>query len=275
MHGVEEWLPAKVLSPTQVTQFLNCPAKWYFRYFLDLEEPVTSATALGKAFHETIAHNFRGKVETRCDLPVDEGLEYFRTSLGRHLECAVLTIGAHLDELMDLGTVMVQKYMQEAVPLIHPAAVETRVASVIGGVKVRGFVDLLDVMGRIVDAESALKPMRGISHDHRLQLTSYVMITPQATGVCRLDTVTKSRTVSLVQKTFEIRPEDRQYAETIYPMVQDSIREGSSSHDAAVRCAPASIAVSGASAKKSLAARCGRNGPDRHEVVTRIVSSTH
>ena len=229
MQGVEEWLPAaavEVLSPTQVTQFLNCPAKWYFRYFLDLEEPVTSATALGKAFHETIAHNFRRKVETRYDLPVDKCLEYFRTSLGRHLECAVLTVGAHLVELMDLGTVMVQKYMQEAAPLIQPAAVETRVASVIGGVKVRGFVDLLDVEGRIVDAKSALKPMRGISHDHRLQLISYVMITPQATGVCRLDTVTKSRTVSLVQKSFEIRPEDRQYAETIYPMVQDSICEG-------------------------------------------------
>lgn len=52
------WRPAEALSPSQVTQFLNCPAKWYFRYFLDLEEPPTGATAFGKAFHETIAHNF-------------------------------------------------------------------------------------------------------------------------------------------------------------------------------------------------------------------------
>ncbi len=193
-------------------------AKWYFRYFLDLEEPVTSATALGKAFHETIAHNFRRKIETRNDLPVDECFEYFRPLLGRHLECAVLKRGEQPVELMDLGMAMLDKYMQEAAPLIQPAAVETRVAVVIGGVKVRGFVDLLDVEGRIVDAKSALKPMRGVSHDHRLQLTSYVMITPQATGSCRLDTVTKSRTVSLVPKSFEVKTEDRRYAETIYPM---------------------------------------------------------
>jgi hypothetical protein len=36
--------------------------------------------------------------------------------------------------------------------------------------------------GRIIDSKSALKPFRGIAHDHRLQLTSYVMITPAASG---------------------------------------------------------------------------------------------
>ena len=54
-------LLAEVLSPSQVSQFLNCPAKWMFRYLLDLKDPGTAATALGKAFHETIAHNFRQK----------------------------------------------------------------------------------------------------------------------------------------------------------------------------------------------------------------------
>jgi putative RecB family exonuclease len=226
MNNAEGWLPAEVLSPTQATQFLNCPAKWYFKYFLDLEEPATSATALGRAFHETIAHNFRRKIETRTDLSVDESLEHFRTALGQHLEHTALRRDEHPVELMDLGAAMIEKYMREAAPLIQPAAVETRVSGVIGGVKIQGFVDLLDVDGRIVDSKSALKPMKGLSHDHRFQLTSYVMITPQATGACRLDTVTKSRTVSLVQKTFDVNADDRRYAENIYPMVQDSIREG-------------------------------------------------
>jgi hypothetical protein len=52
------------------------------------------------------------------------------------------------------------------------------------------------------------------------------MITPAASGACRLDTVTKGKTVSLIQKSFFINDKDRHYAETIYPMVQDSIREG-------------------------------------------------
>jgi RecB family exonuclease len=222
----EAWLPAEVLSPSQVTQFLHCPAKWYFRYLLDLPEPATAPTALGKAFHEAIAHNFRHKLQTRSDLPLTEALESFRSSLGQHLESAALAGGVDAVEIFDLGTVMLQKYLCEAAPLIQPAAVETAVAGMIGGIKVRGYVDLLDTNGRIIDTKSALKPMKGISHDHKLQLTSYAMITPAASGLCRLDTVTKGRTVSLTQKSFQIGPADRRYAETVYPMVQESIREG-------------------------------------------------
>lgn len=46
-----------------------------------------------------------------------------------------------------------------------------------------------------------------------------------ASGPCRLDTVTKGRTIALTQKNFLVGPADRRYAETIYPMVQESIRE--------------------------------------------------
>jgi hypothetical protein len=72
-----ETLLAEVLSPSQVSLFLNCPAKWMFRYLLDVKDPGTAATALGKAFHETIAHNFRQKRETARDLPLAECVEFF------------------------------------------------------------------------------------------------------------------------------------------------------------------------------------------------------
>ena len=98
-------------------------------------------------------------------------------------------------ELLELGTTMVAKYLGEAAPLIQPAAVESRVAGIIGGVRVSGYVDLLDAEGRLIDSKSAIKPIKGIAHDHRLQLTSYAMITPAATGACRLDTVTKGKNV--------------------------------------------------------------------------------
>lgn len=217
---------AEVLSPSQVSQFLNCPAKWMFRYLLDLKEPGTAATALGRAFHETIAHNFRQKAETSNDLPLAECLDCFRKALGPQLEEVKLQKGEHPMELLELGEVMVTRYIEDAAPLIQPAAVESRVPGVIGGVKVAGYVDLLDIEGRIVDSKSTLKPSVGIAHDHRLQLTSYVMITPAASGICRLDTVTRGKTARLIHKSFAITEQDRRYAEMIYPMVQDSIREG-------------------------------------------------
>ena len=226
MQTEPETLLADVLSPSQVSLFLNCPAKWMFRYLLDVEDPGTAATALGKAFHETIANNFRQKQETACDLPLAECIEFFGNVLGRELEQAKLQKDEHPMELLELGTTMVTKYLGEAAPLIQPAAVESRVAGVIGGVRVSGYVDLLDAEGRLIDSKSAVKPIKGIAHDHRLQLISYAMITPAATGACRLDTVTKGKTVTLVQMSFRVSEKDRQYAEIVYPMVQDSIREG-------------------------------------------------
>jgi hypothetical protein len=80
---------------------------------------------------------------------------------------------------------MIAKYMEEAAPSIQPAVVESRVSGLIGGVKVSGYVDLLDTEGRLIDSKSSTKPIKGIAHDHRLQLTSYAMITPAASGACR------------------------------------------------------------------------------------------
>jgi hypothetical protein len=197
-----------------------------FRYLLNLREPETSALALGKAFHETIAYNFRQKQDSRQDLPTAECVEFFRTALGEHLEQAVLEKSEHPVELLELGSAMVEKYLVEAAPLIQPAAVESRVFGRIGGVKVAGYLDLLDVQGQIIDSKSTLKVRKGIMHDHRLQLTSYVMVTPAASGVCRLDTVTKGKTVDLIHKSFTVTEADRRYAEALYPMIQESIREG-------------------------------------------------
>jgi hypothetical protein len=52
------------------------------------------------------------------------------------------------------------------------------------------------------------------------------MITPGAGGSCRLDTLTKTKTVELVQQSCEIGPEERRYAETLHPMVQEAMRDG-------------------------------------------------
>ena len=107
---------AEVLSPSQISQFLNCPAKWMFRYLLDFKDPGTAATALGTAFHETIAHNFRQKRETARDLPLAECLEFFRNAFGRQLETIRLQKDEHPMELLELGETMVAKYIWEAAP---------------------------------------------------------------------------------------------------------------------------------------------------------------
>ena len=67
----------ELLSPSQVSTYLTCPAKWYFRYLVGLTEPATGALALGKAFHATLATNFRRKLASGHDLEPVEVHEVF------------------------------------------------------------------------------------------------------------------------------------------------------------------------------------------------------
>jgi hypothetical protein len=58
--------PAPVLSPSQVRCFLDCPARWWFKYGLQLPERKNSSLALGLAVHQALEVNFREKLETQC-----------------------------------------------------------------------------------------------------------------------------------------------------------------------------------------------------------------
>jgi hypothetical protein len=129
-------------------------------------------------------------------------------------------------DLASTGDALVTAYISEAARSIQPRAVEQAVTGEIAGVKVRGIIDVLDVNGCVLDFKTASKRPNGVTTEHGLQLTTYVMIAPGASGVCRLDTVTKTKTVQVIQQTYDVGPDERRFAETLYPMVQDSIRDG-------------------------------------------------
>ena len=54
--------PAPVLSPSQVRCFFDCPARWWFKYGLQLPERKNSSLVLGLAVHQALEVNFRQKV---------------------------------------------------------------------------------------------------------------------------------------------------------------------------------------------------------------------
>ena len=217
---------ANVLSPTQVRTFLDCSAKWWFRYGLRLPEPKTSSLALGSAVHEAIAENFRQKIETRQDLDLFGITALFRQSWARQRDETDFQPDEDPDQLRLLGEQLVQKYLEEAAPSVDPAGVEFEVAGRIGGVPVRGFVDLMDVHGAIIDVKTASRKPSGISFDHVLQLATYRSLSPHASGEARLDTLVKTKTVQLVQHRCTLTEPDLHAARVLYPLVQEGIRGG-------------------------------------------------
>jgi hypothetical protein len=159
-----------------------------------------------------------GRRETKPDLPVEELEESFGEAFAIAAEDDEFGEDEEPAALIETGRAPVRKYMADAAAWIEQQAVELPVEGMIAGGRLQGVVDLPDIEGRIIDCKTAARRPVGITPEHRLQLATYSMITPAASGSCRLDTVPKAKAVQLVQQSCEIGAEERRYAETLYPM---------------------------------------------------------
>lgn len=218
-------IPA-ILSPTSLTTFMDCSAKWFYRKVLNLPETRGSALGLGSAVHEALAENFRQKIETKEDLPTEGVTALFVDAFSRQLDSIVLQADESADELKQMGETLVRVYMDQAAPSIEPAAVEQAVEGLIGDVPVHGYIDILTTDGTVIDIKTASKKPSGITSDHRLQLTTYAMLEPAASGKCRRDAIAKTKTVTLTQATMEVSDADRKLTTRLYSIARDQMRTG-------------------------------------------------
>ena len=216
----------EVLSPTQVRTYLDCSARWWFKYGLGLPEGKNSAMALGSAVHRALEANFREKIDTREDLDTLGVVALFREAWCKQAEQTEFRDVENPAEIGKVGEQLVAKYMDEAAPRIQPAAVELDVRGEIAGVAVRGIVDLLDVDGRVIDVKTAGRKPSGVAPDYAFQLATYRQLAPGASGEARLDTLVKTKAVQLVQQAYTVSDQDIRATEVIYPLVQQGIRGG-------------------------------------------------
>jgi len=228
--------PGDVLSPSSGNQYLGCSAKYFFRKIRRLPDPPTGALCLGAAVHHAVGANFAEKVESKQNLPTEGVVALYRQAwelkIAGKLDPYESELPAEFrddedpDQLKKTGEVLVRKYMDEVAPTIQPAAVEIRVNGRLGGVAVRGYVDLLDISGRIIDLKTAARKPSDVSPSYRFQVATYAQLTPGASGQARLDTLTTTNSPALVQQEFSIAQADVDSTDKLYPLVQRSIRAG-------------------------------------------------
>lgn len=217
---------ASVLSPSQVRGFMACPASWWFKYGLKLPDPTNAGRALGIAVHDALLANFAQKVETKEDLDVTGVLGLYNKGIAEQLDKAELTVTDNIAEIRDTGRDLVQKYMLEEAANVDPAAVEISIDGEIGGVKVRGRLDLLETNGTIRDVKTACRKPSTIDPMYRFQVATYRQLADGASGLVQLDTLVKTKTPQLVQQPFQIDGADLQLTETTYPLAQTAMRTG-------------------------------------------------
>ena len=122
------------------------------------------------------------------------------------------------------GEALVGKYLDEVAPTIEPAAVELHVEGEIGGVRVQGFIDVLDVEGRIIDIKTAKASPSGIDPMNRFQVATYRKLTPEASGKARIDTLVKTKTPKIILQSFEVTQEDLRATHTIYARASQAMQ---------------------------------------------------
>jgi hypothetical protein len=218
--------PGDVLSPSQVSSIMDCAYRWYGKYVLELPDPPTGNLALGRAVHSALAENFSQKCETKVDLPVIGVVALFREAWYLESEHAEFRDDEEPRELGRTGEVLVAKYMDEAAPLIDPAAVEMHVEGVINGVPVQGFLDVLDVEGRVIEIKTAKARPPSIDPMHRFQVSTYCRLANRAICAGRIDTLVKTKSPQLIQQSFSITEQELRATDTLYPLAQELMRSG-------------------------------------------------
>jgi CRISPR/Cas system-associated exonuclease Cas4 (RecB family) len=108
--------------------------------------------------------------------------------------------GESADDLKEAGEAMTRVFMEQAAPQTMPAAIEEHVEGEIGGVSVHGYIDVRTTDGRIIDIKTRSANL-GVTPAHRLQVATYAILHPEASGRATIATLTKTKTVSLCQDT--------------------------------------------------------------------------
>ena len=215
---------AAVLSPTQVRCFMDCHARWWFKYTLKHPDPPNGNLALGRAVHWALTQNFAQKVETYEGLALSGVLALFREAWALERDQAEFRDDEDPSQLAFAGEALVEKYLDEVAPAVEPAAVELHVEGEIGGVRVQGFIDVLDVNGRIIDIKTAKASPSGIEPMHRFQVATYRQLAPAASGKGRLDTLVKTKTPKIVLQCFDVTEQDERAIQTIYARASQAMR---------------------------------------------------
>jgi CRISPR/Cas system-associated exonuclease Cas4 (RecB family) len=214
-----------ILSPSQANMYLNCSAKWWFRHGLNLPDPRGGNMCRGTAVHKTVEQWFRLQLAGAGATVEDMG-EVYDDAWDAAADETSFAADDDLAELKRQGAVLARKYLEEAAPEIQPAAIEQSVTGEIGGVPVRGYIDLVDVNGRIIDLKTSGRKPSGIEPGYAFQLATYQQLLPGANGVTRLDTLVATKTPQLVTIEHTTTEEERQLTANLYPRVREGIREG-------------------------------------------------
>ena len=129
---------------------------------------------VGTATHAAIETNYRQKIETGQDLPIDDVVDAFSSSYDLEIMDADDDDEEDVGEAKDQGVALTKIYQEQVAPVVQPVLVEEQIQAEINGIPYSGFLDVTDHNNRIRDTKTtARKP---VGDAYKLSMTGYAIL---------------------------------------------------------------------------------------------------
>ena len=178
-------------SYSQINMWQRCPRQWYYRCVKGLKVPPSGALIEGSCYHTALEANFKQKIVTMEDLPVEQCLDAFSDAWEARLQQEEIEWeDKKPGQLKDEGIKLVGAYIDTTAPQVQPIEVEKPYVREVAGVKVVSVIDLIDEDSRIIDHKTSSKAYSQDSVDKDDQLTTYAYMRNRA-ALCQIHVAVK------------------------------------------------------------------------------------
>jgi len=195
------------VSPSSLEMYDRCGIQWSFRYVLGKKVPPSGALVRGRAFHQAEEKNFKQKIETQKDLPLEEVEAAFSDAYDLEIQDATLSKDENAGTLKDEGIGGLQVYHQNIASTVQPKLVEASFTATVADYPFAVRLDLVDDQNALRDTKTSSKSPVATQADLSPQLTAYDLTYRQVFGQAptslKLDyaVLTKTpKTVTLIAK---------------------------------------------------------------------------
>ena len=222
------------LSFTQINMFLRCGRQYEYRYVQGIKRPPSGALILGKSWHMAVEHNYKQKIQTEQDLPLEDVQDCFSDAFDQAFtEEVELNEGENPSQLKDTGILVTATHHKIIAPTVQPAEVEKEFNLSLGEefpFFIKGFWDVIDKNGITADNKSYSKSPAQSDVDKDLQLTlystAYRAIYQKIEPELRLDCIIKTKTPKAVQISSTRTNEDCKWFLGLVEKVAQAIESG-------------------------------------------------
>jgi len=168
-----------VLSGSSLEGFFRCPKQWEIINIRGIRNPPNVKTTLGVSAHTAVEHNYRQKITSKVDEPLDVVLDVFSSTY----DTAIYDVESpeeHAGKAKDSGIGLIKVHHSRVAPHVQPAMVEEPGQLTINGIAYSWVIDLVDDEDIVRDLKTTMRSPD--PNGHWVQVVGYATAFRQRTG---------------------------------------------------------------------------------------------